>query len=155
MGVGIGSTGNGDWSNFAQGLVGYGFTYLSFVGSGVSMVRYNSSLGIATVVIEGGSGGSAGAAGTWSAYSSSGIATTKAVGVGTVGMAVTALQGGVKGASTGIGASFNGLYISNGMMVVDNTLNDNHYIGTSFNGLMAGPVTVNGVLTVDGNWVVV
>ena len=154
MGVGIGSTGNGDWSNFAQGLVGYGFTYLSFVGSGVSMVRYNSSLGIATVVIEGG-GGSAGAAGTWSAYSSSGIATTKSVGVGTVGMAVTALQGGEKGASTGIGASFNGLYISNGMMVVDNTLNDNHYIGTAFNGLMAGPVTVNGVLTVDGNWVVV
>ena len=70
-------------------------------------------------------------------------------------MAVTALQGGEKGASTGIGASFNGLYISNGMMVVDNTLNDNHYIGTAFNGLMAGPVTVNGVLTVDGNWVVV
>jgi len=154
IGVGIGSTGNGDWSNFAQGLVGYGFTYLSFVGSGVSMVRYNSSLGIATVVIEGG-GGSAGAAGTWSAYSSSGIATTKSVGVGTVGMAVTALQGGVKGASTGIGASFQGLYISNGMMVVDNTLNDNHYIGTSFNGMMAGPVTVNGVITVDGNWVVV
>ena len=40
-------------------------------------------------------------------------------------------------------------------MVVDDTLNDNHYIGTAFNGLMAGPVTVNGVLTVDGNWVVV
>ncbi len=156
MGVGIGSTGNGDWSNFAQGLVGYGFTYLSFVGSGVSMVRYNSSLGIATVVIEGGSSsGSAGAAGTWSAYSSSGIATTKAIGVGTVGMAVTALQGGEKGASSGIGASFRGAYISNGMVVFDNELNDSHYIGTAFNGLMAGPVTVNGTMTVDGNWAVV
>ena len=150
--VGVGSTGSG---TLGLDLVGFGYTMLSFVGSGVSMVRYNDTLGIATIVIEGGSGGSAGAAGTWSAYSSSGIATTKSVGVGTVGMAVTALQGGEKGASTGIGASFNGLYISNGMMVVDNTLNDNHYIGTAFNGLMAGPVTVNGVLTVDGNWVVV
>ena len=153
IGIGIGSTGSG---TLGLDLVGFGYTMLSFVGSGVSMVRYNDTLGIATIVIEGGSGGgSAGAAGTWSAYSSSGIATTKSVGVGTVGMAVTALQGGEKGASTGIGASFQGLYISNGMMVVDNTLNDNHYIGTAFNGLMAGPVTVNGVLTVDGNWVVV
>ena len=151
IGVGIGSTGSG---TLGLDLVGFGYTMLSFVGSGVSMVRYNDTLGIATIVIEGG-GGTAGAAGTWSAYSSSGIATTKSVGVGTVGMAVTALQGGEKGASTGIGASFQGLYISNGMMVVDNTLNDNHYIGTAFNGLMAGPVTVNGVLTVDGNWVVV
>ena len=39
--------------------------------------------------------------------------------------------------------------------VVDNKLNGNHYISTNFNGLMAGPVTVNGVLTVDGNYVVV
>ena len=70
-------------------------------------------------------------------------------------MAVTALQGGEKGASSGIGASFRGAYISNGMVVFDNTLNDSHYIGTSFNGLMAGPVTVNGTMTVDGNWAVV
>jgi hypothetical protein len=41
------------------------------------------------------------------------------------------------------------------MVVTDNQLNGNHYIGTAYNGLMAGPVTVNGVLTVDGNWAVV
>ena len=70
-------------------------------------------------------------------------------------MGVTSLQGGTKGASSGIGNSFRGLYIGNGMMVVDNALNGNHYIGTSYNGLMAGPVTINGVLTVDGNYVVV
>ena len=152
IGIGIGSTGSG---TLGLDLVGFGYTMLSFVGSGVSMVRYNDTLGIATIVIEGGSGGSAGAAGTWSAYSSSGIATTKAIGVGTVGMAVTALQGGEKGASSGIGASFRGAYISNGMVVFDNELNDSHYIGTAFNGLMAGPVTVNGTMTVDGNWAVV
>ena len=50
---------------------------------------------------------------------------------------------------------FQGLYISNGMMITDNTLNGNHYIGTAFNGLMAGPVNIDGTLTVDGNYVVV
>ena len=49
----------------------------------------------------------------------------------------------------------NGVYISNGMIIVDNALDGNHYIGTNFNGLMAGPVTINGTLTVDGNYVVV
>ena len=41
------------------------------------------------------------------------------------------------------------------MIIHDNSLNGNHYIGTSMNGLMAGPVTINGVLTVEGNYVVV
>ena len=44
---------------------------------------------------------------------------------------------------------------SNGMIIYDNELNGNHYIGTNFNGLMAGPVVVNGSLTVDGHYVVV
>ena len=41
------------------------------------------------------------------------------------------------------------------MIIHDNTLSGNHYIGTAFNGLMAGPVSINGVLSVDGNFVVV
>ncbi len=55
-GIGIGSTGTDGMG--ASGLVGYGFTYLSFVGSGVSMVQYNTSVGIATIFIAGGGGGS-------------------------------------------------------------------------------------------------
>jgi len=55
-GIGIGSTGTDGLG--ADGLVGYGFTYLDFVGSGVSMVQYNTSVGIATVWIAGGGGGS-------------------------------------------------------------------------------------------------
>jgi len=55
-GIGIGSTGTDGLG--ASGLVGYGFTYLSFVGSGVSMVQYNTSVGIATIFIAGGGGGS-------------------------------------------------------------------------------------------------
>ena len=56
---------------------------------------------------------------------------------------------------TGIGNSFQGLYISNGMVIHDNRLNGAHYIGTAYNGLMAGPVTIGGTLTIDGNYVVV
>jgi hypothetical protein len=86
------------------------------------------------------------AGGTWSAYTA-GIATSKSVGINTATLDDPDL--------TGIGNSFQGLYVSNGMMIFDNELNGNHYIGTSFNGLIAGPVTINGTLSVDGNYVVV
>ena len=75
-----------------------------------------------------------------------GIHTADSIGINTVGFTTDMV---------GAGNSFNGMYISNGMTIYDNELNGIHYISTSFNGLMAGPVTVNGVLTVDGNYVVV
>ena len=87
-----------------------------------------------------------GAGGTWSTYTA-GIATSKSVGVNTSTLDDNDL--------VGVGNSFQGLYISNGMIIHDNTLSGNHYIGTAFNGLMAGPVTVDGTLTVEGNYVVV
>ena len=144
-GVGIGST---------TAHVGYGITYIDFKGPGVSTVYYSSVTGVSTVYFQGG-GSSVGAAGTWQNDGTQGISTAKSVGINTVGVAVTALMGGVKGASSGIGASMQGLYIGNGMLLNDNQLNGNHYIGTAFGGIMAGPVTVNGVVTVDGNWAVV
>jgi hypothetical protein len=76
-----------------------------------------------------------------------GITTQSSIGVNTTSVDVSAL--------TGVGNSFQGIYVSNGMVIMDNTLNGNHYIGTNFNGLMAGPVNVNGSLTIDGVWVVV
>ena len=81
-----------------------------------------------------------------SASPAAGIHTADSIGINTVGFTTDMV---------GAGNSFNGMYISNGMTIYDNELNGNHYISTSFNGLMAGPVTVNGVLTVDGNYVVV
>ena len=56
---------------------------------------------------------------------------------------------------TGIGNSFKGLYVSNGMIIHVSDLRGVHYIGTSFRGMMAGPVSIAGTLTVDGNYVVV
>ena len=37
------------------------------------------------------------------------------------------------------------------MMIMDNTLNGDHFIGTTYNGLMAGPVNIEGTLSIDGN----
>jgi len=56
---------------------------------------------------------------------------------------------------TGIGNSFKGLYVANGMVITDKELTGVHYIGTNFSSVMAGPVTIGGTLTVDGNYVVV
>jgi hypothetical protein len=119
-------------------VIGYGVTTLNFVGTGNTFAVNGNTVNISIA----GGGGGAGFA-TYLA----GIATAVSVGVNTTNLDDPDL--------TGIGNSFQGLYIGNGMIIVDNALNGNHYIGTNFNGLMAGPVTVNGTLTVDGNWVVV
>ena len=85
-------------------------------------------------------------AGYWG-QDSVGLNTNTSVGVNTSTVNDKDLQG--------IGNTFNGMYISNGMMIYDNALSGNHYIGTAFNGLMAGPVTIHGTLSVDGQYVVV
>jgi hypothetical protein len=77
-----------------------------------------------------------------------GLSTITQLGVNTTGLAANTEL-------VGIGNSFQGVYISNGMYIMDNKLTGNHYIGTAFNGLMAGPVDVQGSLTIDGVWVVV
>jgi hypothetical protein len=112
---------------------------LNFVGAGNTFKQTGNTIDIS---IAGGGGAS-----VWTT-SITGIQTASAiVGVGTEDAGDADLQG--------IGNSARGLYISNGMILYDNAINGNHYIGTSMNGLMAGPVSVNGVLNVDGNFVVV
>ena len=122
--------------------IGTGVTMLNFVGTGNTfLVSGSGSLKKVDISIEGGAGG-----GTTFTKSASGIHTTDNIGIRTPGFQTDMV---------GDGNSFTGMYISNGMTIYDNKLNGNHYISTNFNGLMAGPVTVNGVLTVDGNYVVV
>jgi len=112
---------------------------LNFVGAGNTFKRTGNAIDIS---IAGGGGSSA------FTTSVTGIQTAAAiVGIGTTTTDDADLQG--------IGNSARGLYVSNGMILYDNALNGNHYIGTSMNGLMAGPVSINGVLNVDGNFVVV
>ena len=120
--------------------IGAGITQLNFIGTGNTFAVNGTTVDVSI------QGGGAGAGGTWSTYTA-GIATTKSVGVNTNNLDDNDL--------VGVGNSFQGLYISNGMMITDNKLSGNHYIGTAFNGLMAGPVNIEGTLTVDGNYVVV
>ena len=158
QGIGIQSTG----VNIATGII----TALNFVGAG-NTFAYN--VGSKTVDINiGGSqwtfvdSSNTSSSGIYRLNGNVGLGTTNpqqkldVVGnaefSGSVGVNTTTIT---RTALTGVGNSFNGVYISNGMMIMDNTLNGNHYIGTNFNGLMAGPVTINGTLTVDGNYVVV
>ena len=119
--------------------IGAGITQLNFIGLGNTFAVNGTTVDVSI-------SGNSGAGGTWSTYTA-GIATTKSVGVNTNNLDDNDL--------VGVGNSFQGLYISNGMMITDNTLSGNHYIGTAFNGLMAGPVTIEGSLTIDGNYVVV
>jgi len=112
---------------------------LNFVGAGNTFKKTGNTIDIS---IAGGGGSSA------FTTSVTGIQTAAViVGIGTTTTDDADLQG--------IGNSARGLYVSNGMILYDNAINGNHYIGTSMNGLMAGPVSVNGVLNVDGNFVVV
>jgi len=120
-------------------VIGAGITQLNFIGLGNTFAVNGTTVDVSI-------SGNAGAGGTWSSYTA-GIATTKSVGVNTNNLDDNDL--------VGVGNSFQGLYISNGMMITDNTLSGNHYIGTAFNGLMAGPVNIEGTLTIDGNYVVV
>ena len=120
--------------------IGAGITQLNFVGTGNTFAVNGTTVDIS---IQGGGGGGSGAG---FSTSNAGLHTTSSIGVNTSALASTL---------TGVGNSFQGIYVSNGMMIMDNTLNGNHYIGTTYNGLMAGPVNINGTLSIDGNYVVV
>ena len=132
QGIGIQSGG----LNVAVGVL----TALNFIGAGNTFKVTGSTVDIS---IQGGGGGGSGAG---FSTSNAGLHTTSSIGLNTTS---------ISNAVTGVGNSFQGIYVSNGMMIMDNTLNGNHYIGTAFNGLMAGPVNIDGTLTVDGNYVVV
>ena len=119
--------------------IGAGITQLNFVGAGNTFKVTGTTVDVSI-------SGNTGAGGTWNNYTA-GIATTKSVGINTSNFDDPDI--------VGAGNSFQGLYISNGMMITDNSLHGNHYIGTAFNGLMAGPVTIHGTLTIEGNYVVV
>ena len=121
--------------NISTGII----TAINFIGLGNTFKVSGTTVDVSI-------SGNTGAGGTWNNYNA-GIATTKSVGINTNNFDDPDV--------VGAGNSFQGLYISNGMVITDNSLHGNHYIGTAFNGLMAGPVTIHGTLTVEGNYVVV
>ncbi len=119
-------------------VIGAGITQLNFIGAGntFSVSGTTANISIAS-----------GAAGTFTHYDA-GIATSRsAIGINTNNLDDPNL--------VGAGNSLQGLYVSNGMIIFDQTLSGNHYIGTNFSGLIAGPANIAGVLTIDGEYVVV
>ena len=134
QGIGIQSGG----LNVAVGVL----TALNFIGAGNTFKVTGSTVDIS---IQGGGGG--GGAGAFTT-SITGIQTTsQIVGIGTTSTDDADLQG--------IGNSARGMYVSNGMILMDNLVSGNHYIGTNFNGMMVGPVNIEGTISIDGNYVVV
>ena len=134
QGIGIQSGG----LNVAVGVL----TALNFIGAGNTFKVTGTTVDIS---IQGGGGGGGSGAFTTSI---TGIQTTsQIVGIGTTSTDDSDLQG--------IGNSARGMYVSNGMVLMDNAVSGNHYIGTNFNGLMVGPVNISGTITIDGNYVVV
>ena len=120
--------------------IGAGITQLNFIGAGNTFAVSGTTVAIS--IAGGGGGGGAFTTSVTGVQTSSVI-----VGIGTTTTDDADLQG--------IGNTAKGLYISNGMMIMDNTVHGNHYIGTNFNGLMVGPVNINGTISIDGNYVVV
>ena len=133
QGIGIQSGG----LNVAVGVL----TALNFIGAGNTFKVSGNTVDIS---IQGGGGGGSGAFTT----SITGIQTTsQIVGIGTTSTDDADLQG--------IGNSARGMYVSNGMIIMDNSVSGNHYIGTNFNALMVGPVNISGTISIDGNYIVV
>ena len=120
--------------------IGAGITQLNFIGAGNTFAVSGTTVDISIA----GGGGGAGACTT----SVTGIQTTsQIVGIGTTSTDDADLQV--------IGNSARGMYVSNGMIIMDNLVSGNHYIGTNFNGMMVGPVNIEGTISIDGNYVVV
>ena len=132
QGIGIQSGG----LNVAVGVL----TALNFIGAGNTFKVTGTTVDIS---IQGGGGG----AGAFTTSITGIQTTTQIVGIGTTSTDDADLQG--------IGNSARGMYVSNGMIIMDNVVSGNHYIGTNFNGLMVGPVNIEGTISIDGNYVVV
>lgn len=124
-GVGIQSSGN---------AIGTGVTQINFVGLG-NTFAYNSGTNTVDVSINVAAGG------TWSS-NSAGINTTKIIGVNTTAAVGTANSEGAVQAHGNIA-------ITDGSLIIDQTVGQSITVPTGKNGLLIGPTTVAVGVTVD------
>ena len=82
-------------------------------------------------------------------FGSTGITTTKNLGINTA--TVDNYE------TVGAANSFRGIYIGDGSLIFNARLDNinGYYIGTGRNALNAGPVTLGSTMTLDGAWVIV
>ena len=124
-GVGIQSSGN---------AIGTGVTQINFIGLG-NTFAYNSGTNTVDVSINVAAGG------TWSS-NSAGINTTKIIGVNTTAAVGTA-------ASEGAVQAHGNIAITDGSLIIDQTVGQSITVPTGKNGLLIGPTTVAVGVTVD------
>ena len=79
---------------------------------------------------------------------------TTALGSGNIGINTTNINAP---SLTGAAQSFYGLYVNDGFIGFNSTMNRDggYYISTHVNGLNAGPVTLGSTMSIDGTWVIV
>tara|TARA_R100000278_G_scaffold95258_1_gene72737 strand:- start:158 stop:448 length:291 start_codon:yes stop_codon:yes gene_type:complete len=72
---------------------------------------------------------------------------------GSVGVSTSGFSTSLVGAAS----SMVGLYIGDGSLLFNNTLDrpEGYYITTETNALNAGPISLGSTLTLDGTWVIV
>ena len=82
-------------------------------------------------------------------FGSTGITTTKNLGINTT--TVDNYE------TVGAANSFRGIYIGDGSLIFNARLDNpnGYYIGTGRNALNAGPITLGSTMTLDGAWVIV
>lgn len=124
-GVGIQSSGS---------AIGTGVTQINFIGLG-NTFAYNSGTNTVDVSINVAAGG------TWSS-NSAGINTTKIIGVNTTAAVGTATSEGAVQAHGNIA-------ITDGSLIIDQTVGQSITVPTGKNGLLIGPTTVAVGVTVD------
>ena len=124
-GVGIQSSGS---------AIGTGVTQINFIGLG-NTFAYNSGTNTVDVSINVAAGG------TWSS-NSAGINTTKIIGVNTTAAVGTA-------ASEGAVQAHGNIAITDGSLIIDQTVGQSITVPTGKNGLLIGPTTVAVGVTVD------
>ena len=137
---------DGDEISFS--LTGIDASALSFGGS--VKVQANASGAVITGIITGDGSGLTGLpSGSEFNFGSTGITTTKNLGINTT--TVDNYE------TVGAANSFRGIYIGDGSLIFNARLDNpnGYYIGTGRNALNAGPITLGSTMTLDGAWVIV
>ena len=141
------------FSGSGANLTGIDASAIKF-GGAVKAQANNSGVvitGVATATkfVGDGSGLSGLPSGSEWSFGSTGITTTKNLGINTT--TVDNYE------TVGAANSFRGIYIGDGSLIFNARLDNinGYYIGTGRNALNAGPITLGSTMTLDGAWVIV
>ena len=139
------------FSGVVHNLTGIDASAIKFGGSSTSKCSGVVITGVATATkfVGDGSDLTGLPSGSEFNFGSTGITTTKNLGINTT--TVDNYE------TVGAANSFRGIYIGDGSLIFNARLDNpnGYYIGTGRNALNAGPITLGSTMTLDGAWVIV